>query len=118
LFHEKLVLKMITSKAIRTGEQIVGPLSCSLLSRLTNTQKFNTYGDLPNSELLRRHGHVDLLPLPQGMGEGNPGDVVEIRADLVVNAISCAHSTGDDWYKERIDWWLEEGGDEYVLDNF
>jgi len=64
--------------------------------------------------------------LPHAPGEfGNPGDVAEIRADLVVQCIldainneaSSSNSktfTTDD-LEERIDWWLEEGGDEYVL---
>jgi SET domain-containing protein 6 len=61
---------------------------------------------------LRRYGHVDLLPLPQG-GEGNPGDVVEIRADLVVTALSQRDSNfSSDSCEVRIDWWLENGGDE------
>ncbi|KAJ2917758.1 hypothetical protein MD484_g2656, partial [Candolleomyces efflorescens] len=95
LFHEKDELKMIATKPIKSGEQI-----------------WNTYGDLPNSELLRRYGHVDILPLPNGE-KGNPGDVVEIRADAVVNAISEAHSNlTTESFTERIDWWLEEGGDD------
>lgn len=51
--------------------------------------------------------------------------MAEIRADLVVQCIldainneaSSSNSktfTTDD-LEERIDWWLEEGGDEYVL---
>jgi len=50
---------------------------------------------------------------------GNPGDVVEIRADVVVRcAVSASlpsqNSIGDavEGMVERIDWWLEEGGDE------
>lgn len=74
--------------------------------------QWNTYGDLANSDLLRRYGHVDLLSLPGG-GEGNPADVVEIRADLVVSVlVSSSASVTLDGSKERIDWWLEEGGDE------
>jgi SET domain-containing protein 6 len=53
-----------------------------------------------------------LLPL-QGGEEGNPGDVVEIRADLVVDAVSGS-SNKTAWCKDRIDWWLEEGGDESI----
>ncbi|RXW25028.1 hypothetical protein EST38_g843 [Candolleomyces aberdarensis] len=95
LFHEKDELKMITTKSIKCGEQI-----------------WNTYGDLPNSELLRRYGHVDILPLPNGE-DGNPGDVVEIRADAVVNAVREAHpDLTTETITERIDWWLEEGGDD------
>jgi SET domain-containing protein 6 len=49
---------------------------------------------------------------------GNPADVVEIPAVLVTESVRT-------WYEEkkmevpnleeRIDWWLEEGGDEYVF---
>ena len=85
--------------------------------------QWNTYGDLPNSELLRCFGHVDYLPmtLPNTSPKvfGNPGDVVEIRADVVVRcavgaSLRSQNSIGDavDGMVERIDWWLEEGGDE------
>ncbi|KAJ3809029.1 hypothetical protein F5876DRAFT_44779 [Lentinula aff. lateritia] len=96
LFYEEKELKMVTTKRILAGEQI-----------------WNTYDDLPNSELLRRYGHVDILPLP-GSGKGNPADVVEIRADLVLATFSeQSESTSS---TERIDWWLEEGGDDtFVL---
>ncbi|KAJ7354668.1 SET domain-containing protein [Mycena albidolilacea] len=94
LFHEKDDLRMVSTKPIKAGEQI-----------------WNTYGDLPNAELLRRYGHVDLVPLPNGE-LGNPGDVVEITADLAVAVLQ----TGDDAAtKERIDWWLEQGGDDVVV---
>ncbi|KAJ7267640.1 hypothetical protein B0H12DRAFT_1098154 [Mycena haematopus] len=93
LFHEKDDLRMISTKIIRAGEQI-----------------WNTYGDLPNAELLRRYGHVDMLPLPNGE-LGNPGDVVEITADLAVAVLK----TDDAVTKERIDWWLEQGGDDVVV---
>jgi SET domain-containing protein 6 len=64
--------------------------------------------------LLRRYGHVDLLPLPQG-DIGNPGDVIEIRADLVANAVLEHQSTLSSELQERIDWWLEEGGDDVIV---
>lgn len=70
--------------------------------------QWNTYQDLPNSELLRGFGHVDWLPLPGG-GHGNPGDVAEVRADLLVKAQAGGASAD---VEARIDWWLEEGGDE------
>lgn len=74
--------------------------------------QWNTYGDLPNAELLRRYGHVDLLPLLSG-GSGNPGDVAEIKADLVVSVMSSIpEAAKGEEAKERIDWWLEEGGEE------
>ncbi|KAJ7467176.1 SET domain-containing protein [Mycena latifolia] len=92
LFYEKEALRMVSTKPISAGEQI-----------------WNTYGDLPNAELLRRYGHVDLLPLPDGT-LGNPGDVVEISADLAVPPDADAETT-----KARIDWWLEQGGDDVVV---
>ncbi|EGO25889.1 hypothetical protein SERLADRAFT_437599 [Serpula lacrymans var. lacrymans S7.9] len=95
LFYEERHLRMISTKPIMAGEQI-----------------WNTYGDLPNSDLLRRYGHVDLVSLPEG-GEGNPADVIEIRADLVVSAVSQLSGTlTSDSNQTRIDWWLEEGGDD------
>ncbi|KAE9389886.1 SET domain-containing protein, partial [Gymnopus androsaceus JB14] len=100
LFYDETELKMIATKEIKAGEQI-----------------WNTYGDLPNVELLRRYGHVDLLPLPGG-GKGNPADVVEIRADLVLSTFSETSGASSAVSNvERIDWWLEEGGDDvFVLD--
>lgn len=83
--------------------------------------KWNTYDDRPNFDLLRGFGFVDYLPLPSHLfGEnkfGNPNDVVEIRADLVLEQarharqeiVQCAD------LHERIDWWLEQGGDESVF---
>lgn len=72
--------------------------------------QWNTYGDPPNSDLLRRYGHVDILPLqPPLTGEGNPADNVEVPANLVVNAISKGETAVS---QERIDWWLEEVEDE------
>ncbi|KAJ6508083.1 SET domain-containing protein [Mycena vulgaris] len=96
LFHEKDALRMVATKPIATGAQI-----------------WNTYGDLPNAELLRRYGHVDLLPLPPPAppgARGNPGDVVELPADLAVPADADAAAT-----KARIEWWLEQGGDDVLV---
>lgn len=100
LFYEKHHLQMVTTKPIEAGEQI-----------------FNTYGDLPNSDLLRRYGHVDLVPCPHLKGSlGNPQDVVEIRADIVVDVVCGDLSTGKT-YRRRIDWWLDEGGDDvFIID--
>jgi len=52
------------------------------------------------------------MPLPGG-GKGNPGDVAEIRADLIVSALS-EHSGrfSESKVQEVIDWYLDEGGDE------
>ncbi|KAG6866402.1 hypothetical protein C0991_004687 [Blastosporella zonata] len=98
LFDDESELRMVSTKPIKAGEQI-----------------WNTYGDLPNAELLRRYGHVDLLPLPNG-GVGNPGDVAEIRADIAVSVILQKDaSLSEDSLRERIDWWLEEGGDDVFV---
>ncbi|KAF9050042.1 hypothetical protein BJ165DRAFT_1455980 [Panaeolus papilionaceus] len=98
LFYEPQYLKMVTTKSIKTGEQI-----------------WNTYGDLPNAELLRRFGHVDTIPMPSGK-LGNPGDVVEIRADLVLQTLLEGRpDLGDANLEERIDWWLEVGGDDVFI---
>jgi len=95
LFYEERDLKMITTKAIKAGEQI-----------------WNTYGDPPNSDLLRRYGHVDFVPLrPPLSGMGNPADVVEIRADLVVAAVKASGKAVGD-VQERVDWWLEVSDDD------
>jgi len=48
------------------------------------------------------------LPLPHNKA-GNPADVVEVSADLLVNILGKGEDVAT---KERIDWWLEEGGDE------
>ncbi|OJT11683.1 Ribosomal lysine N-methyltransferase 4 [Trametes pubescens] len=96
LFYEERELKMVSTKPIKAGEQI-----------------WNTYGDPPNSDLLRRYGHVDLVPLnPPLSGLGNPGDVVEVRADLIVSVASKKVKYD---LKERVDWWLEEADDDVFV---
>ncbi|EMD33693.1 hypothetical protein CERSUDRAFT_56467 [Gelatoporia subvermispora B] len=99
LFYEEHYLKMVATKPINAGEQI-----------------WNTYGDPPNSDLLRRYGHVDVVPLGEPLsGEGNPADVVEIRADLVVSAVRKARKAAGD-LQVRVDFWLEEADDDtFVL---
>ena len=42
---------------------------------------------------------------------GNPEDVVEVRADLVVSVASTKVKYD---LQARVDWWLEEADDEYV----
>lgn len=100
LFYERHHLHMVTTKSIKAGEQI-----------------FNTYGDLPNSDLLRRYGYVDLVPCPHLKGGlGNPHDIVEIRADLVVNVVRD-DVPNSETYGQRINWWLDEGGDDvFIID--
>lgn len=111
---------MVTIKPIKSGEQIVrAPLASNSEFALYWLQ-FNTYGDPPNSELLRRCGHVDYIPLPAEVwGDhafGNPGDTAELTADRVVKVALRIRGRNEKQADmlERIDWWLEEGGDEYV----
>jgi len=55
-----------------------------------------------------------MVPLPDG-GEGNPADIVEIPASAVVSVTlgqNLASHLNLETCKERIDWWLEEAGDE------
>ena len=114
LFYEEHHLRMTTTRSIRRGEQIV----CFTLTRgsrvLTGKTQLNTYGDPPNSDLLRRYGHVDQVPLANG-GVGNPADIVEIRADHLMQSVQHKRpqQTGP-WSSERVDWWLDEGGDECI----
>ncbi|KIY44533.1 SET domain-containing protein [Fistulina hepatica ATCC 64428] len=96
LFYETDKLKMVSTKPIKAGEQV-----------------WNTYGDLPNCDLLRRYGHVDVLSgdVP------NPADVVEISADKIVQCVKASKPTDDESVRSRIDWWLENGGDDvFVLE--
>ena len=81
---------------------------------LTRKREWNTYGDPPNSDLLRRYGHVDQVPLANG-GLGNPADIVEIPADHLIHSIQhkLPQQTAP-WTKERVDWWLDQGGDECI----
>lgn len=108
---------MITTKPIKQGEQIVCLASPILLksqqSLIDFFTQWNTYGDPPNSDLLRRYGHVDLVPLPDGT-MGNPADVVEIDADLAVTVCTRSFDPNAIDITGRIDWWLEQEGDEYV----
>jgi len=99
LFYEEHDLRMVTTRSIRQGEQV-----------------WNTYGEPPNSDLLRRYGHVDQVPLPEG-GFGNPADVVEICADLAMECTVQKYPDLAGWSSERVDWWLEEGGEDvFVVD--
>lgn len=46
---------------------------------------------------------------PPLAGEGNPADIVEIPANLVVAAAARHTKTKP---QDRVDWWLEESEDE------
>ena len=48
---------------------------------------------------------------PPLSGAGNPADIVEIPANLVVEA-AAKHTAAKT--QDRVDWWLEEAEDEYV----
>ncbi len=93
--------------------------------------QWNTYGDPPNSNLIGWYGHVDIVCLPQSSGngpsdteplwasitKGNPADIVEVKAILAVDAFSTLEPSeskqkAQELAKEKIDWWLEQGGDE------
>ncbi|KAF8520448.1 SET domain-containing protein [Hysterangium stoloniferum] len=99
LCYDSEHLQMICIRDITAGEQI-----------------WNTYGDPPNSDLLRRHGHVDVVCMPNGL-QGNPADVVEIRADLIVDVLRSQSLETEPYLVEKVDWWLEQGGDDgFVLE--
>ena len=54
-----------------------------------------------------------MFDLP-GSVQGNPGDVVEVPANVFVSFAAGASPKGvsAEALQERIDWWLEESGDE------
>ncbi|CBQ73973.1 conserved hypothetical protein [Sporisorium reilianum SRZ2] len=101
LFYKSHVLEMRATKPIAEGEQI-----------------FNTYADPPNSDLLRRYGHVD---------EPNGSDVVELDAKLILQA-AIAHlssflpSSKEELQKdleERLEWACSSLGiDEVFILNY
>jgi len=101
LYYDQHRLRMTTTTSILEGEQI-----------------WNTYGDPPNADLLRCYGHVDQLLLGNG-GLGNPADIVEIRADLVLSSFEQKYpERAGPRSSERVDWWLEEGGDDVFVVNY
>ena len=116
---------MRTTKNIKAGEQVVClsyiPFPSHLQADAINLYQFNTYGNLPNSDLLRRYGHVDLIPLSSEGMEGNPADEVEVKADLVVQVVrgtalwvGMKSAVVEKEMVERIEWWIDEGNDEYA----
>jgi N-lysine methyltransferase SETD6 len=92
---------MISTKDIARGDQIL-----------------NTYDDLPNADLLRKYGHVDLIPLGIEASSTispvfpyeNPADEVEIRADLILDI--CLYNVSQAARAAKIDAWLSLGGEE------
>ncbi|KAF8885524.1 hypothetical protein BD779DRAFT_1611954 [Infundibulicybe gibba] len=89
LFYTRHSLNMVSTKPIPAGSQV-----------------WNTYGDLPNAELLRRYGHVDLLSLSPTEGKGR------VRADLAVAVVLERTQKAQTDVDERVEWWLDEGGDD------
>lgn len=110
---------MMTVQEIKAGEQIVRAARGQILYSSSNSHgapQWNTYGDPPNSDLLRRYGFVDVTKLESPLsGAGNPADIVEIPANLVVEAATKRTTSKT---QDRVDWWLEEAEDEYVLHLF
>jgi N-lysine methyltransferase SETD6 len=51
----------------------------SILTIAKDSQIYNTYGNLPNADLLRRYGYV--IP-------GSKDDLVEISAEMIIQVIS------------------------------
>ncbi|KAJ3544364.1 hypothetical protein NMY22_g2810 [Coprinellus aureogranulatus] len=99
LFYEKEVLNMVATRPIKAGET----MNCHGTPIMT----------FQNSELLRRYGHVDLHTSFENGSQGNPGDVVEMPATVVVDAVKETRPTmTEEALTERIDWWLEMGGDD------
>jgi SET domain-containing protein 6 len=79
-------------------------------------QIWNTYGDQPNADLLRKYGHVDVIPLNKGglFSYGNPSDDVEIPADLIFDI--CLPGTGGERKFSKIEAWLNlDEPEEWVL---
>jgi len=86
LFYEPLSLNMMSTAFIPKGAQI-----------------FNTYAEPPNSDLLRRYGHVD---------DDNDADVVEIDLAQVVDLVGDGVGMSEEEREERAEFLLEVGMDE------
>ncbi|KAI5474151.1 SET domain-containing protein 6 [Pseudohyphozyma bogoriensis] len=86
LFYEPTTLSMISTDFIPTGSQI-----------------FNTYADPPNSDLLRRYGHVD---------DVNANDLVEVGLETIVDLVGVASGLDEAEREKRAEWLLEIGVDD------
>lgn len=86
LFYEPQTLNMMSTDFIKKGQQI-----------------FNTYADPPNSDLLRRYGHVD---------DHNSADLVEIGLEMVVDMVGEGVGMKEEEREERAEFLLEVGIDE------
>ncbi|TIA92161.1 hypothetical protein E3P99_00756 [Wallemia hederae] len=92
--YEEHKLRMIALKKIKAGEQV-----------------FNTYDDPPNSDLLRRYGHVDYVPLSEdGEYMGNQNDVAEIPADLILE--TALPDASEKVKERRVEFLLDECGED------
>lgn len=87
LYYRAHVLEMRATRRIEAGEQV-----------------WNTYGEPPSSDLLRRYGYVDL---------GNPADVVELVVEeLVAGRMELPASPSRDALLKRMEWACALGMDE------
>ncbi|BGP00553.1 Ribosomal lysine N-methyltransferase 4 [Rhodotorula toruloides] len=86
LFFELNTLDMMSTARISAGSQI-----------------FNTYADPPNSDLLRRYGHVD---------EVNEADLVEVGLETVVDLVGQAQGLEEEEREAKAEWLLELGIDD------
>lgn len=67
------------------------------------SQIFNTYADPPNSDLLRRYGHVD---------EKNDADLVEVGLEDVAQLVGEGRGLEGDDIEKRAEFLLDVGIDE------
>ncbi|KAJ8486926.1 hypothetical protein ONZ51_g4522 [Trametes cubensis] len=103
LFYEERVLRMVSTKPIKAGEQITDRrMSSGTLMAIRRILICSGGTDTSTSSPC----------VPPLSGMGNPGDVVEVRADLVV---SVAASKVKYDLQERVDWWLEEADDDVFV---
>ncbi|PWN93175.1 SET domain-containing protein [Acaromyces ingoldii] len=94
LFYKEDVLEMRATRNIEQNEQI-----------------WNTYGEPPSSDLLRRYGYVDLA---------NVNDVVEVAVSHLVGACLDLEQISEERTRTkreaelmaRAEWWASEGLDE------
>lgn len=87
LFYKRETLEMHATKWIDSGKQI-----------------WNTYGEPPSSDLLRRYGHVDLA---------NVSDIVELPVESLVAArLSLPNSPSKESLLARMGWACSLGIDE------
>ncbi|GAA5999605.1 hypothetical protein JCM5350_008121 [Sporobolomyces pararoseus] len=86
LFYEPQTLNMMSTSRIPAGSQI-----------------FNTYADPPNSDLLRRYGHVD---------EKNDADLVEVGLEDVAQLVGEGRGLEGDEIEKRAEFLLDVGIDD------